>query len=177
MVCIFSLLISAFSLSQVNWISMNQALEAQRKKPREILIKFYTDWCGACRLMDKNTFANPYIAKYINENYYAVKFDVEGDEKVNFQGKDFNNPKSDLDKKYTGRIHQFARYLNVINYPTTIFIDEYGKMVTGLVGYFEAVDMEPYLEFIATKEYKRLKTQEQWENYRSKFKSKIKKIK
>lgn len=172
----FSLLISTITFSQVNWMTMNQALEAQKKKPRNILIKFYADWCEPCKLMEKNTFAQPDIARYINENYYAVKFNAEGSEKVSFQNKDFNNPKFDPNKKSTQRgvQHQFARYLNVTSYPTTVFMDEDGKMITGLVGYFEAVDVEPYLALIATKEYKKVKTQEEWINYRSKFKSKIK---
>ena len=42
--------------------------------------------------MDKKTFANPEIAKYINEKYYAVKFNAEGNEIVNYNGKEYKNP-------------------------------------------------------------------------------------
>ena len=66
-----------FMMAQVNWMSMDQALEAQKKTPKKIMIKFYTDWCSMCKMMDKNTFSNPVITEYINDNYYAVKFNSE----------------------------------------------------------------------------------------------------
>ena len=126
--------------------------------------------------MEKYTFGNPDIARYINENYYAVKFDTEGDESVEFLGKKFENPQFNVNKKSNiGNQHQFARYLNITSYPTTMFIDTDLELITGLIGYFSAMDIEPYLVFIATEEYKNTKTQEQWEVYRSKFKGKINK--
>lgn len=155
---------------------MNQALEAQKKNPKKILIEFYTEWCGSCRLMERKTFEHPEISKYINENYYAVKFNAEGNEFVNFQGKEFSNPQYDSKKaKSRNSQHQFTRYMNISSYPSTIFIDFKGNLITGLVGYFEVRDVEPYLVLIATDEYRKVKTQEDWENYRSRFKSKIKK--
>ena len=45
----------------------------------------YTNWCGPCKLLDKNTFGNKDVADYINANYYAVKFNGEGDDVVVFK--------------------------------------------------------------------------------------------
>ena len=47
---------------EVNWISMDKAQELQKKVPKNIMMDVYTDWCGPCKLMDKNTFQN---GKYI----------------------------------------------------------------------------------------------------------------
>ena len=52
----------------------------------------YTDWCGPCKLMDKNTFQNPYVAAYVTEHYYAVKFNAEGNETINYYDNTFTNP-------------------------------------------------------------------------------------
>lgn len=171
---LFSLMVFSFGFSQVNWMTMNQALEAQKENPKKILIKFYTDWCSMCKMMDRNTFNHPEIAKYINENYYAVKFNAEGNEEVNFEEKVFANPH--FNEKSRGRArHQFAQYMNITAYPSTVFLDNDKNLITGLVGYFEARDVELYLALIATEKYREVKTQEDWEVYRSKFKGKVKK--
>lgn len=174
---VFSVFSSMFMMAQVNWMSMDQALEAQKKTPKKIMIKFYTDWCSMCKMMDKNTFSNPVITEYINDNYYAVKFNSEGNENVTFQGKKFNNPDFNPKRKPTyggGPQHQFVTYFGVKGYPTTVFLDEDQKPLTGLVGYFNPRDMEAYLALFATNEFKKIKTQQEWQSYREKFKHKIK---
>lgn len=175
---LLSLIISSGAFSQVNWMTMNQALEAQKNNPKKILIKFYADWCVMCKKMDRETFNHPEIAKYINENYYAVKFNAEGNEQVDFEGKNFGNPHYNAHKKPSyggGARHQFAQYMNISAYPSTVFLDNDKNLITGLVGYFEAREVEPYLALIATEKYKEVRTQEEWEAYRNKFKGKVKK--
>ena len=49
----------------------------------------YTKWCGPCRLLDKKTFGNPDVSGYISQNFYAVKFNAEGDEEIFFMIKVF----------------------------------------------------------------------------------------
>ena len=65
-------------------MSLEKAIESQKNNPKNILVEEFTNWCGPCKLMDKNTFSNPEIASLINKNYYAVKFNGEGNEIVSF---------------------------------------------------------------------------------------------
>ena len=61
-----------FSYSQkVNWVSFEEAVELQKTNPKNIMMDVYTEWCGPCKMMDKNTFENPLIAKFLNDNFYA----------------------------------------------------------------------------------------------------------
>ena len=39
----------------IEWMSLAQAMEAQKKEPKKIFMDVYTDWCGPCKLLDKNT--------------------------------------------------------------------------------------------------------------------------
>ena len=69
-VVILSLLFG-FNLAQsqdVNWITIEKAQELQKTNPKNIIMDVYTDWCGPCKLMDKNTFQNNDVANFLNEN-------------------------------------------------------------------------------------------------------------
>ncbi len=83
---LFVFLFSINSVSQeIKWITLEDAVYLQQAAPRNIIIDVYTNWCGPCKLLDRNTFGNKDVAKYINENFYAVKFNAEGDDTVNFK--------------------------------------------------------------------------------------------
>ena len=93
---LFAFIVSTNSFSQeIKWISLEDAVYLQEAAPRNIIIDMYTNWCGPCKLLDRNTFANKDVAKYINDNFYAVKFNAEGNDVVNFKGYTFENPNYD----------------------------------------------------------------------------------
>lgn len=152
---------------------MTQALAAQKKEPKKILIDFYADWCAPCKEMDKFTFNHPEIAKIINEKFYAVKFESDGNETVSFAGHTFINPDY-KNKKTKNPLHQFSKYMNINMIPTMVFLDEKADPITSLSGALKAKEVEPYFTMIASDEYKNIKTRKEWESYQKKFRSKIK---
>jgi len=166
-------LIQTSGFAQVYWMTMTQALAAQKKEPKKILIDFYADWCAPCKEMDKFTFNHPEIAKIINENFYAVKFESDGNETVSFAGHTFINPDYKGKKSKSG-LHQFSKYMNINMIPTMVFLDEKTDPITSLSGALKAKEVEPYFSMIASNEYKTIKTRKEWEGYQKKFKSKIK---
>lgn len=167
------LLIISSAYSQVKWMTLEQAVEAQKNEPRKILIDFYANWCGPCKIMEKNTYNHPVIAKYLNENYYPVKFNAEGKESITLFGRTFSNPGFEEGKRKNS-MHEFTNFMNVNAVPTTVFLDEQSMPITILQGALTARELEPYIPFIANDEYKKINTREQWENYQKKFKSGIK---
>ena len=87
------ILIASFSFSgfapkdgKINWLSMEEALAMNEKKPRKMLVDVYTNWCGPCKRMNSTTFVHPFIVDYVNDNYYAVKFNAEGIDTIQFKG-------------------------------------------------------------------------------------------
>lgn len=166
------LLIPIFGLSQVHWMTMDQAVELQKKAPKKILIDFYADWCEPCKLMEKQTYNHPEIAKIINESFYAVKFESDGNETVNFMGHKFTNPDY-KGKQVKSNLHQFSRYMNINMIPTMVFLDEKTDPITSLSGYLKAREVEPYFTMIATNDYKEIKSRKEWESFQKKFRSKI----
>lgn len=171
----FLLLFSfSWSFAQVNWMTMDQAMAAQKTNPKKIIVDFYADWNLACKEMDKETFLHPEILKYLNDKFYMVKFNAEGNETVNMYNRIFKNPEFQVKSKGKNGMHQFAKFMNINAYPTLIFLDEKLQPITNLMGKFTPKELEPYLSMIANDQYKNLKSREQWENYQKKFKSKIK---
>lgn len=107
--------------AEINWLTFEEAVKAQEKQPRKIVIDMYTDWCGWCKVMDRETFSDPEIIEYVNKHFYAVKFNAEQKEPITFQGKTYNFVN-------TGRrgIHTLAYSLmqGKASYPSFVFLDE-----------------------------------------------------
>ncbi|MCP9199664.1 thioredoxin fold domain-containing protein [Gramella sp. GC03-9] len=156
---------------EINWMSMNEALELQKKQPKKIFVDAYTVWCGPCKMLDKYTFTNKDVVRYINENYYAVKFNAEGDEVIQYRDKTFKNPNFDPEKtKGRNSVHQFALAMGVSAYPTMVFFDEKGDFISPVKGYLKPEQLEIFLKVFASDDYKEMTTQEAWQEYQENFK-------
>ena len=119
---------------KVEWLSWSEAaaLASTEEIPKKIFIDVYTDWCGWCKRMDKDTFQNAEVANYMQDHFYMVKLDGEGKEPIEYKGKTYTF-------KPQGRkgYHEFAATLmqGRLSYPTTIFLDENMNMLSPVPGY------------------------------------------
>lgn len=149
---------------EVNWISVEEAYTLSQTTPKKIIIDVYTDWCGWCKRMDATTYSNATIVNYINDNFYAVKFDAEQKADVTINGTTY---------KYVGEgrrgYHELAAALlqGQMSYPSTVFLDEKFGMIQPVPGYMDAAGIEPILAFFATNAYKT----KQWDEFQAEFKS------
>ena len=160
---------------EINWMSLDEVREAQKTNPKNVLIDVYTNWCGPCKLMDRNTFSNTDIIRIINENYYAVKFNAEGNDTVTFMDKVFTNPNFDSTKtQKRNSSHQLTQFLGINAYPSTLFFDSEMNYLTPVKGYLNPKQIEIYLLLFKDNTYKNVKSQSDFDNFVKNFKSQVK---
>jgi len=154
--------------ASIQWMSLEEAVEAQKKEPRKIMMDVYTQWCGPCKMMMANTFTNANVINYVNANYYAVKFDAESPSEVQFQGETYSNPTYDPNRRGRNGVHELSRALGVNAYPTLVYFDEKAGVIAPISGYKQPGQMELYLKFFH-EAYQPGAGQEAWEQYRDSF--------
>jgi thioredoxin-related protein len=139
----------------IQWLTMEEALKKNAKKPKKFMIDVYTDWCGWCKVMDKETFSDPTIIAYVNANYYAVKFNAEQTTPINFNGKDYNFVVTDAtrNKGY----HELAYFLvnGRLSYPTVAFLDENLTLIQPIPGYQKPPQLDIILKYFGGDHYKK----------------------
>ena len=152
---------------KIKWHTFQEAVELSKKEKKKIFIDVFTEWCGWCKVMDKNTFTDPVIAKYMNQKFYAVKLDAEMKDSIVFNNYTFKNPNPSV-KRST---HELAASLlnNRLSYPTTVYLDENFNMLTQVPGYLQPTQMEPILKYFGDNAYSTTK----WEDYQKTFKGEI----
>ena len=148
----------AMAQEKIHWMSMDEAIAANAKAPKKFMIDVYTSWCGPCKMMMNTTFKDAKVVKYLNQNYYAVKFNAEGNESVTFKGTTYTNPDYNPAKSNTrNSTHQFAGIAQQegrLAYPTVVFLDEELNLLTRMVGVNKADVMLPVLHWFHTGEFK-----------------------
>ena len=150
------------SAQEVEWISWKEASElaVTEENPKKIFIDVYTDWCGWCKKMDKDTFQNAQVAEYMSKNFYMVKMDGEGKEPLEYKGKIYNFVPSGR-KGY----HEFAAALmqGRMSYPTVIFLDEKLEMLSPVPGYQKPKPFLKIARYFGDNIYKEM----DWKTYES----------
>jgi thioredoxin-related protein len=152
--------------SGVKWYTIEEAEKLNKQEPRKIMIDVYTDWCGWCKKMDKETFNHPVIADYINKNFYPVKLNAESKENITFNGTTY---------KYVAQgargYHELAAGLlnGRMSYPSVAYMNEKMELLGAVPGFFTPDRIEPLLNYIAEDKY----TSQSLEEYQKTFQSKL----
>ncbi|MEL7341545.1 MAG: thioredoxin family protein, partial [Bacteroidota bacterium] len=92
--------------------SWSEALATARSQRKLIFVDAYTEWCGPCKMMNRNTFPSDQVGELFNSSFVNVKLDMEKGEGLTFA----------------------SRY-QVNAYPTLLFLNHKGEIVHKALGY------------------------------------------
>ncbi len=142
-----------FAQETIQWLTWKQAMEKQKESPRMIFIDIYTNWCGWCKKMDQTTFKDPEVVKYMNQYYYAVKFNAEQKDTLIYDGHVFYNVNPDSKRG----VHTFATSLldNRMSYPSYVILDKNVNRMMIIPGYKKVPELLGLLLFFGTDNYLR----------------------
>lgn len=130
--------------------SFDEALSNAKEQNKLVIVDVYTDWCGWCKKMDKDTYSNDDIKDLIDDNFIYVKLNAEGSEKQVYNGKTYTS--ADL-----------SNLFQVEGFPTHVFLNSDGKVLefkyngykmNNLPGYYKASGFKKVLEYFIEGKYK-----------------------
>jgi len=143
---------------EINWLTIEEAEEANKKEPKKILIDVYTDWCGWCKKMDATTFKDKDLVAYLNQKFYCVKLDGEDKGTLTFKGEEFNFIKQGR-RGYNELAAGFLK--GKMSYPSLVFLDEELVVLQVIKGFRSAEELNPILTFLGDNIYENSK----WKDY------------
>lgn len=85
-----------------------------KKENKLVFIDAYASWCGPCKMMEKNVFTRKSVGDFYNKNFVNARIDME---------------------KGEGR--EIAQKFGVRSYPTYLFLNSDGELISQNVGYME----------------------------------------
>lgn len=95
-----------------SWI---EALELAKKENKLVFLDISASWCGPCKMLKNFTFPDEAVGKFYNANFINVALDGEKGEGI-----------------------ALAQKYGLTAYPTLLFIDGDGKLVSKTTGYHNA---------------------------------------
>ncbi|MEI0540545.1 thioredoxin family protein [Brachyspira pulli] len=115
---------------KIDWeTDFDAAIEKSKLENKPIMMYIYTDWCGACKEMNKTTFVNKDIVNY-STNFITLKYNPE---------KSSNG--DEILKKY-----------NILGFPTILFLNSDKFVIRKILGYIESDELMEEMKGIKEKE-------------------------
>ena len=120
---------------QIHWQTYDAGIKMIKEQNKKGFLHFYTDWCTYCKLMNKETFNDPKIIDYLNNNFVPIRVNAEKEK--------------DVAKKY-----------GVNRFPSNWFIGEDSSALTNQPGFIPPEMLLNMLKFLKTDSFKSMKFSE-----------------
>jgi thiol:disulfide interchange protein len=107
----------------------DKALASAKELKKIVMVDLYTDWCGWCKKLDRDVYANPDVQAKIAKNFIPLKVNPEKSQKG----------------------AQLAQKFGLRGYPYIAFLDADGKRISSIEGYEPAANFSSSLDDVIKK--------------------------
>jgi len=157
-ICLISFTaVQAQDKAKINWLTWEEAQAKMAEEPKSMFGDMDTSWVGWCKKMDSSTFQDAKVIEYLNDNFYAVKFNAEQKEAITYQGFEFKFVNS-------GRrgYHQLAHSMlnGRMGYPAFVYFNQEMERIMISPGYKKVDQILPELEFAVSGKYREMDLEE-----------------
>jgi uncharacterized protein YyaL (SSP411 family) len=122
---------------EIKWLDFNTGYKLAVKKKKMMMVDVYTDWCGWCKVMDRETYAKSEIAALVNQHFVPIKFNPETPNIVyTFEGKEYNGK----------GLKEIISNNQIRGYPATMFINTKNKKSSLVSGYLNPQEFKVTVE-------------------------------
>ncbi len=128
---------------ELQWTNYTDGVRKASAENKKVLIDVYTDWCGWCKRMEKDTYSDEDIKNYLTQNYILVRLNAESDVKETVGQEVMTQT-------------EIAKAYRVNGYPTTIFLSTDGQPITSVPGYMKPDEFMLVLKYIGGDYYKKM---------------------
>lgn len=121
---------STMAASSITWYGYDKGISLAKEKKKKIYINFHADWCGYCRKMEKETFVDPKVVSFLNDNFISVRINSDKEPKL-------------------------AQKFNVRGLPANFFLTDRGEPIGNQPGYLDVNNFLNILNFVKDEKYKK----------------------
>ncbi|MBQ7664652.1 MAG: thioredoxin family protein [Bacteroidaceae bacterium] len=97
--------------------TLETVLAKAKAEGKMVFVDCYTTWCGPCKMLAKQTFTDATVGDYYNDRFVSIQIDMEH-----------------------GEGPELAKRYGVSAYPTLIYLDSNGNLITKQVGFRHPVE-------------------------------------
>ena len=124
-----------------SFLEIQEDAKEAKQENKHIILYFHSVGCPYCAQMMHDSFVNAPFENFIKTNFSLIEINLRGTRQVEF------DQNTSLSEK------ELAKKLGVFTIPMILFLDETGKIVARVNGYWSPTDFKLMLDYVHGKHY------------------------
>jgi thioredoxin-related protein len=126
---------AALDPNAFRWVDINEAASMANSENKMYFIDVYTDWCGWCKVMDRETFSKPEVQQALKARFHTLKFNAEQKQSITFAGNTY--PWQEGGRNGINML-AVALLQGELSYPSYVILDKDKKLIKVTRGFIQA---------------------------------------